>query len=606
MGENTLRYKFDLAHRRARAEFPSPGFFRFSLLVALVVSSISITRAQHGLEVRSVHIHGLRAITDSDALFAWKTQTGTPFRTPDFDSDLQLLISKLRYEGYTRARIDSVTVDTVDKSTQIALHLWLHEGERALIESIELIGDSVSGEGYRRWFAESAAGTEFSARRLESEIEQLLRFLEKEGYALAGVRIADIRYDHTGERSTVRIALRIDRGNRIRIRGLRITGNARTADNVIVREARIGENQLFEPDLPLQVKRRLERLQLFSSVSMPEVHLRPDSTVDLRVEVQEGNTNHFDGILGYVPDPRPGRKGFFTGLIDVKFRNLLGTGRRLAARWHRLDNHSQEIDLRYLEPWIASLPLDGEIHLGQRIQDSTYVRRQYGMNLSVMFSQDLSVSTSMERTEVVPAERLRHLQGEGTELFLGLSIHYDSKDDPVTPRAGALYQTSYEAGRKSVRQPDGSTARAWTDRITLDLEYYFSPVDRQVIMAALHGRDYRAPDMAAGDLFRLGGTNTLRGYRESQFLGSRLAWINLEYRLLIGGRSYVAGFVDGGYIYSPPAPRSGLSRQELTRLGYGVGVRLDSAIGLLRIGLAFGKGDSFNTAKLHFGLINEF
>jgi outer membrane protein insertion porin family len=110
----------------------------------------------------------------------------------------------------------------------------------------------------------------------------------------------------------------------------------------------------------------------------------------------------------------------------------------------------------------------------------------------------------------------------------------------------------------------------------------------------------------ASDLFRLGGANTLRGYREGQFLGSRIAWTNLEYRFLADQRSYFFGFVDGGYVLTPDRPEVGLIRQELKKVGYGVGIRLDTPLGLIGVSLAFGEGDTFSTSKLHIRLANEF
>jgi len=591
---------------KARVDSRSPGFFCFVLLLAIMLVTCSETRAQEDLPVDKVRIHGMSAFTEAEAQRSFVTRPGAIFQRTVFESDLEGLASKLRREGYSSARIDSITTDSLQAPRRLTLHLWIHEGKRALIESIDVVGDPDDVRDIDGFLIDSQPGNEFNPRLLEGDIERILRGLERDGYALAAASIANIRYHHTGAETGAIISIRVHRGPRIRLHGLRITGNTRTKGHVIVREARIPEHQVFDAEIPRLIKRRLERLRLFSAVSLPVIFLRPDSSAGLLVEVQEGNPNHFDGVIGYVPASGAGQKGFFTGLVDVKFWNLFGTGRKLAVRWYRQDDFSQEIELRYLEPWIASMPINGEIHLAQRFQDSTYVRRQYGLDLGLMLSPELSVSIAATQTEVVAAEQWRHLVGDGTELFLGASLLYDSRDDPLTPQEGALYRTSYELGRKSFQHPGSPVTRSWSDRITLDLEYYVSPIARQVVMLALHGRDYRAPRIGVSDLFRLGGTSTLRGYRESQFLGSRMAWVNLEYRWLVGGRSYVAGIIDGGYMFSPESPGSGVSRLELTRLGYGISLRLDSPLGLISVGLAFGRGDSFSTAKLHFRLINEF
>ena len=127
-----------------------------------------------------------------------------------------------------------------------------------------------------------------------------------------------------------------------------------------------------------------------------------------------------------------------------------------------------------------------------------------------------------------------------------------------------------------------------------------------MIVVSLCARDFRSSAVELSDLFRLGGANTLRGYREGQFLGSRVAWSNLEYRLLAGQRSYAFGFTDVGYVLTPDRPEVGLRKEELNRIGYGIGLRVDTPLGLIGVSLAFGQGDTFSTAKLHIRLANEF
>ena len=51
---------------------------------------------------------------------------------------------------------------------------------------------------------------------------------------------------------------------------------------------------------------------------------------------------------------------------------------------------------------------------------------------------------------------------------------------------------------------------------------------------------------------------------------------------------------------------SGMDEDEATHLGYGLGFRLDTAVGLMGVAFAFGEGDTFSTAKLHFRLLSEF
>ena len=107
-------------------------------------------------------------------------------------------------------------------------------------------------------------------------------------------------------------------------------------------------------------------------------------------------------------------------------------------------------------------------------------------------------------------------------------------------------------------------------------------------------------------MFRMGGARSLRGYRENQFLGSVVMWANNEYRLGLARRTFLFAFFDAGYYSRPSDEAAGIAGNAEFLYGYGVGVRLTTGIGMLGLSLGLGKGDTFATAKVHVGLINEF
>ena len=109
--------------------------------------------------------------------------------------------------------------------------------------------------------------------------------------------------------------------------------------------------------------------------------------------------------------------------------------------------------------------------------------------------------------------------------------------------------------------------------------------------------------MPITDQFRFGGARTLRGYRENQFNGSKVAWANLEYRYLLARRSRVFVFLDSGYYWR--RLDSGES-VEGYKLGYGFGLRIETGLGIISVDYGLGEGDGILAGKVHVGLINQF
>ena len=113
------------------------------------------------------------------------------------------------------------------------------------------------------------------------------------------------------------------------------------------------------------------------------------------------------------------------------------------------------------------------------------------------------------------------------------------------------------------------------------------------------------------ELFTLGGSESLRGYREDQFRGTVVALASLEYRLLLGRVSRIFPFVDLGYYYRPcttAAEDDGyrVRTESDIVVGYGFGLRVDSRAGVLGLDYGLGRGDGVRDGKVHLRMENLF
>ncbi len=408
--------------------------------------------------------------------------------------------------------------------------------------------------------------------------------------------------------------LRVKEGPLVLIKEIQVQGNTKTKDYVVLREARLKPEELYTPELLQKVRQRVERLQLFSSVSVPDMYLLQNSDSEktaaagIALRVAEGNQNSFDGIVGYIPASSSGSEGYVTGMVSVAFRNLLGTGRKISIRWYRQNQSSQETEFHYTEPWVLSLPLDANVGLIQRRYDSTYIKNSYTISMEYMFNELFKAGGSFFLDEVFPASGYgQTVLASSRTAAAGFLLQYDARDDAVTPTNGIYYESDYQTGIKTTG-PLGNVngSRNTTQRVILDVSGYIAPVRGQVLAEEMHVRDFSAASIDVSDLFQIGGAATLRGYREGQFLGSRIVWLNSEYRFLVASRSFFYGFVDAAYIVQPAMRDIGMEGIEEGKVGYGIGVRFDSGIGLIGVCIALGEGDTFSTAKLHFRLTNGF
>lgn len=588
----------------ASAEGPSTGFVHVLVFALIWLLDPSAVLSQQNSMIRAITFSGNTGV-DTRELHSWMTiRVGDQFSEANVDSSLKQLQDRYRQQGYPFAQVDSFSV--LKEESTVALTIFLTEGKPAILRSLRFEGNGVFSSDKLLMEFSGEIGERFRPHQLEENLQTILQQYEKAGYPFARATLKDVAMKETTSEYDVEVVVSLEEGEPVLVTVLSVEGNRTTKEEVIAREARVRHGVRWTPELPARVQQRLLKMQIFSSVSLPELFVRKDGTAGLLVRVTEGNHNRMDGMIGYAPTGSGTGAGSIMGLVNLHFRNLFGTGRRLAARWYRENQFTQEIELRYHEPWIAAFPVNGDFGFFQRKQDSSYVRRQYDLSAELILSEEFRVGVSLSQTEVIPSERQAgRLVAESHSTTVGGYVLYDSRDDAVTPTSGMFYRTEFQTGTK--KRSLGTVSLSNTaQRFTVEMEYTLAFAQRHLFNATLHARELRSGGLDISDLYRLGGATTLRGYREGQFFGSRLVWTNIEYRILVAPRSFFYLFSDVGYISNPDPSVAGLADSEQTKVGYGIGTRMDTALGLLGVSIALGQGDTFSTAKLHLRLVNEF
>lgn len=565
--------------------------------------------------IEEIQITGNSVFSDSE-LGEWgKVQAGSSYFPGILDSVNSRIVSRLALNGYLHSSIEKSQLEFSPDSQKVRIHFAITEGNPTVVKNLFISGkDSLIEEQYFPLFR-YLEGEVINKYEIENIINQMLSELENEGYPFASVTIQSIYLydDSTGEDHFADLYLELSEGKKSTIDRIEVEGNSSTKDYVIVRELRIDFGEEYAQTKVEDLPKRLNKLRFFEPVSVPKFYLDSEDRGVLLINVKEKNTNNFDGIIGYVPPASDNESGYVTGLVNVVLRNIFGTGRAASVRWQKLDRETQELELKYLEPWLFSYPFNINAELFQRIQDTTYVHRRFGGGIEYLATEDISAAAFVSSEEVIPTERDIPVFTvyNSSAITTGLTLKIDLRDDPLAPTEGLLFETSYSFSRKTIDGPaefitPGLETNIDLQRITAGFNGFYELFLRHIIALGIHGRELTGDFFEESDLWRFGGTRTVRGYREEQFLASRIAWTNLEYRLLLTRRSYAFVFLDSGYYFREADPERQIFKTEDFILGYGLGITVDTAIGLLGVSFALAEGETFSEGKLHFGIINEF
>lgn len=506
--------------------------------------------------------------------------------------------SNLKNEGFYFPRFINISFDSSKNTIQILID----EGLPAVVKNIFINMNYEDSTQIIKYF-ESLFSEKFSELKLQNAINESITYLENNGYPFAKITIENISFEKQEKLYATTVLLSVDQNIKCYINKFIIEGNSKTKDYVIIRETGIKANQFFRENDIEKIKYKLNRLRYFETVDEPIYYLTNENKGVLKISVKEKKTNSFDGIIGYVPSSQF-EKGYFTGFLNLSFENLFGTGRFFKFRWQQLSKASQDIDLKYLEPWIFNYPFNIQLGLFQRKQDSTYIQRNFEYYFEYLSNRDFSISLILSSHSTISLTKLNSSIYNSSTLSYGFSIKHDTRDFVYSPTSGLLFNGSYKYFSKKFS--DFIISKTSLQKIEFDLSFYSELFYKQILALSVHAKELNGNLADISDLFYLGGTNSLRGYRERQFLGNRILWSNFEYRFLFSKYSYGFLFFDTGYFQLNENSSFALQTQKDFKVGYGFGINIETGIGILGISFALGKGDSFTDGKIHFAIMNEF
>lgn len=583
----------------------------FLLILFLLYTSLS-TYAQ--TSINSIEISGNSYLTTSDIRNLMISKKDGTYKEEQFKTDLKTIRDKYKSLGFLYAKFTKEELDFGVDSAFVDINLNIEEGSKVLIGDIVIRGNKNITKDQILDKFDTKIGDNLNDNILNSDIKELLASYEKIDLPFAKININDVSVYKDNGKEKIKIELTITENSKVKIDQVKIKGNESTADNVIIRELKLNKGKTINSESLQVMKERLDRLNIFESVSDPKIYsLKARNESGLLIEVTEGNTNTFDGVLGYVPPAGTDLPGYFTGLVNVSFRNLFGTGRKLEANYQQEVQQTQELGFKYFEPYFLSYPMNLSLGFLQRLQDTTYTRRYVDLKAEFPFSDRLVVSGIGSYERIIPSDILNSnfIIADSRTLSLGTEIKYDTRDNIYVPTKGAVYKTYYAYGSKRIfnvaqLQNLGYNEYYSVQRYSIDIDYYISFFKRQSNLIKVFGGEIVSDQIEDADFFRIGGNKFIRGYRTDQFLASRLFYGNLELRYSISRKGFLFGFYDGGYYLRPADPINNYPEQSGYLYGVGIGIRLETGLGLIGVSYALGKDAGILDGIINFGLINDF
>ena len=497
-------------------------------------------------------------------------------------------------------------------------------------------------------------GRILNLRDLQEGVKNLTKRYQDQGYVLAQV-VGSPKVSEDGV-VTLQIAEGVVEGIRVRFRnkegqdkddkGKPIKG--RTQPYIIKREVELKSGQVFNRNQVQKDLQRVFRLGLFEDVNVSLDPGTDPSKVNVVLNVVERNSGSIAAGAGISS-----ASGLF-GTVSYQEQNLNGRNQKLGAEF-QLGEREILFDARFTDPWIAgdpnrtsytvngfrrqsiSLIFDGQ---DQDIEtfdpDDPYddgdrprvVRTGGGVTFSRPLSGNpykrsewvASAGVQYQRVAIQDADGNRRTQGrvEETNQLLELSESGDGKDDLFLVKLGAsrdrrnnrLQPTKGNFFRLGLDQsiPIGK-GNIFLTRLRGSYSQYI-PVDFTKFAPGAETLAFNVQggtvigDLPPYEAFTLGGSNSVRGYEEGGLSSGRsFVQASMEYRFPVFSVISGALFADFGSDLGTTTRAGELLDKNGTGFGYGLGVRVQSPLGPIRVDFGFNDdGDS----RINFGIGERF
>jgi len=584
-----------------------------------------VIRVHEGKKVtiEKIRFSGNKAFKDKKLAEQMETQAKTWWNFLDDSGVYQKDVLKLdlfRIEGfyqdsgYLRVKVLEPKIDINKKARQIHIIIPVEEGPQFRIKSIEVEGDNTVPHDEIKKNILTKKGDIYNVSQLREDIVTVTDMYSSKGFAYADINPITKIDDQV---HTVDLSINIDKGKKVYVGEINMLGNVKTKDNVIRREFRLKEGELFDGSKLKRSKQRINNLNYFEDVKIDTQRGKDPDLIDVLATVTEKPTGTFTVGAGFSSVENL----IFT--TSIAQNNLFGNGHRVNLT-ASLSSIRTDFNINLTEPRLFDSTISAGFDAFNNINDMLSFRMRTsggGVRLGKNITEYENIGIGYRYNKVnvsgvLKADETAFLQnGKRTTSRLNPTYIYDSRDNFLNPSQGWRHVLGFElAGFGGLK----------FHRSVYEVTYY-RPLIGKLVLGS-HARvnfadGYDGDTLPSFERYFMGGPTSLRGFTlqdvgpkasDGDPLGgnkSMLLNLELQYPFTKAIRGFV--FYDRGNLYGAGPDLSTTSEDwDLGKMRHsiGAGFRFLSPMGPL--GFAYGikldRRSGEETGQFHFSAGSAF
>ena len=403
-----------------------------------------------------------------------------------------------------------------------------------------------------------------ATNQTENWMQLKLKLLEIKGFSLAKLQLTNLT-----QKENELFAELVLTTNKKRIADdLVILGYDKFPKNIKHQLKRNLKNRTFNQDLVTEVYTTMADFPFVNQTKYPEILFTYDET-KIYTYLEKAKPNRFDGFIGFANDENS--KLTFNGYLDLVLQNVFNSGEKLALFWKNDGNQQSTFNLGGEVPYIFKSPLGIQANLRIFKQDSTFQNTQSELNLGYYFSYNKKLFVGIKSTTSADIQNVNNSNlNDFKSRFYTVGFDYLKRNltDFFFPEKTSLRMKLGYGNRKVESEKNTQLFGQ------LELSHNLYLNSKNSINLKNQSFYLQSDFYLVNELYRFGGINSIRGFRENSLQANLYSGILLEYRYLLAPTIYIHSITDYGYFQDKTSNLT----ENLLGLGFGFGLFTNNGV----------------------------
>lgn len=364
---------------------------------------------------------------------------------------------------------------------------------------------------------------------------------------------------------------------------------------------KITQNQTFNLNIIKQKTSLLNDLRFTDEIKPPEVLFSKDSTT-LYIYTVKSKSNSFDGFLGFGTNEKT-TKLEFDGYLNLNLINNLNYGELFSLLYKSDENDQKTFNVNLSLPYLFKLPIGIDLRLQIFKKDSTFTTVNQSVKLHYQINSKHKISggiKSINSNNLLSSTNISENITDYKSKYYSFAYEF-SKSQPnnLLFRINSKVYSEINLGSRKANQSNKKQLQYLVDAFKV-----FNLNNKNSLYLRVNGANLISDTYFENELFRFGGINSIRGFKENSLYANLFGVINSEYRYLLSNNIYIHTIIDLAYF------ENNILNTKEKLFGYGFGFGILTKAGVFKLNYANGKNENtkfkLSNSKIHISLTSDF